>query len=71
MASAWSAMKERLFGHAQIEEVSSGKDCCPRSIPLLSGVGALMVEPWGPESHRFVDLGQVRLLAFPGTARGM
>ena len=67
MASAWPVMKERFFDHAQIEEVSSGRDCCPRSIPRLSGsvisegLGALIVEPgsWG---HRFVDLGQVELL---------
>ena len=67
MASARPVMKERLFAHAQIEEVSSGRDCCPRSIPLLSGVGdlegvgAIMLAPgsWG---HRFVDLGQVGLL---------
>ena len=37
---------------------------------ISEGVGELMVEPgsWG---HRFVDLGQVRLLALPGTARDM
>ena len=71
MASAWPVMKERLFGYAQIEEVSSGRELLPQvNSPPLRGRCA-QVEPWGPESHRFVDLGQVRLLAFPGTARGM
>ena len=61
MASAWPGyMKERLFGDAQIEEVSNGRECCPRSTP--SSQGSSVRVRVSTRGHRVIDLGQSGLL---------